>query len=191
MDAKDKKKFLEYLHEIAPTAEGVFMDPSDTVFEENVKMNCFYCGRYGRNWRCPPNLPDIDYPKMFAEFDYGMFVSYTFPIKDKAQYDIIRTESSVTLHKTLLQLEKYLYNQNMPTAVSFGAGSCKLCKGGCGKDRCNNPYMSRSPLEATGMNVLKTAKKFGIEINFPTEEKLMRVGLVLWQDRVSEGGNHT
>lgn len=176
-----KEQIISYLHEVAPNAEGVFMDPKRAIFEECVKMNCFYCGKYGRNWRCPPNMPNIDYQKMFNEYDEGLFISYTYVYSDKVEFDNIRTESSVTLHKTLLDMEKWFYNHNMSTAISFGAGSCKLCKGGCGKERCNNPYMSRSPLEATGVNIVKTAKQFGIDIAFPTDNQLMRIGLVMWQ----------
>lgn len=181
MIAEYKKQIIEYLKKIAPPSEGVFMDPKKAIFEECVKMNCFYCGKYGRNWRCPPNLPDIDYPKMFSEYDEGLFVSFTYDVNDKAQFESIRTESSVTLHKTLLEMEKWFYNHDMSTAISFGAGSCKLCKAGCGKEKCNNPYMSRSPLEATGVNIVKTAKLFGIDVLFPTEKRLMRLGLVMWQ----------
>lgn len=153
------KKLIIYLKKIAPMANGIYMSPCDVVFEECVKMNCYYCGKYGVNWKCPPNLPDIDFPKMFAEYEHGLFVIFEYHIVDQAQYEGVRNESSITLHKTLLALEKWLWNHNNSTAISFGAGSCKLCKGGCGKDRCNNPYMARSPLEATGVNIVKTAKK--------------------------------
>ena len=34
------------------------------------------------------------------------------------------------------------------------------------------------------MNVLKTAAKFGINIEFPTDKKLMRLGLILWQNPI-------
>lgn len=182
MDTGLREEFLEFCKTIAPDAHFVFMDPKEAVFEECVKMNCFYCGKYGRNWRCPPNLPDIDYPKMFSEYDEGLFVYFLFDVTDKSKFDSIRSESSVVLHKALLQFEKWCYNHNRSTAISFGAGSCKLCKGGCGKERCNNPYMSRSPLEATGVNIVKTAAKFGIDVSFPTEETLMRLGLIMWQD---------
>lgn len=178
----ERAEFLAYAKSIAPEAEILFMKPSEAVFEECTKMNCFYCGRYGVNWRCPPNLPNIDYPKMFSEFDEGAFVSYTFDVANKEVFDSIRSESSVVLHKVLLKMEQWMYDHDKSTALSFGAGSCKLCKGGCGKERCNNPYMSRSPLEATGVNVLKTAAKFGLEIHFPAKEKLMRVGLIMWQN---------
>lgn len=176
------KELLNYLKEIAPQAEGVIIDPKDLVFEENVKMNCFYCGKYGNNWRCPPNLPDIDYKKMVAEYDYGMFVVYSFDIGSDDDYSAIRTESSLRLHRTLLDLEKWLWNNNSANAISFGGGSCKLCKGGCGKEKCNNPYMSRSPIEATGISVVKSTKKYGIQIAFPTDKKMVRCGLILWQE---------
>lgn len=185
METLFKTEFLNYCKETTPEPEYIFMNPKQMIFEECVKMNCFYCGKYGRNWRCPPNLPDIDYPKMFSEFDDGMFVVYTFDTSDKDQYEFIRNESSVILHKTLLKFEKWLYEHNSSTALSFGAGSCKLCKNGCGKDKCNNPYMSRSPLEATGVNIVKTAAQVGIDIRFPTNEKLMRIGLIVWQNPTS------
>ncbi len=190
MDEKVKSVFLDFCKSIAPSAHLVFMSPKEAVFEECVKMNCFYCGKYGRNWRCPPNLPNLNYPKMFSEYDEGLFVYYLFDVSNKTQFESIRSESSVMLHKTLLNMEKWLYNHNRSTAISFGGGSCKLCKGGCGKERCNNPYMSRSPLEATGVNIVKTAAKYGIDVIFPLlpREKIMRLGLIMWQEPCKQGG---
>lgn len=186
MNRINKEELLRALKELNPTVEGVFMEPKDLVFEENVKMNCFYCGKYSNNWRCPPNLPNIDYKKMVNEFDVGLFVFLKYEIKDKEEYAIVRNESSIVLHKILLALEKWMWNHNHSNALSFIAGSCKLCKGGCGKDKCNNPYMSRSPLEAIGVNVIKSARKYGIQINFPTDVSLMRIGLLLWQEEKKE-----
>lgn len=158
--------------------------PSDLVFEENAKMNCFYCGRYNNNWRCPPNLPNVDFKKMMFEYDEGIFVWDEYYIEYNSEYAKIRNDSSVVLHKKLLKIERWFWDNNCSNAISFGAGSCKLCKDGCGKEKCNNPYMSRSPLEATGVNVIKSANKYGIKIGFPTEKKLTRLGLVLYQSEV-------
>ncbi len=182
MIKEQRNDLLDHLHALNPNASGVFFDPKDLIFEENVRMNCFYCGRYGRNWRCPPHLPAVDFQKMVKEFDCGMFVSVEYDIVDAIQAAAVRTESSVVLHRLLLSLESWLYNQNSSNALSFIGGSCKLCKGGCGKDGCNNPYLSRSPVESTGINIVKSAKKYGIEITFPTDKKLMRMGMILWQE---------
>lgn len=178
----DKERLLLTLHELNPNAQGVFIEPKELVFEENVKMNCFYCGKYNNNWRCPPNLPDIDYVKMMDEYDEGLFVVLRYDIHSQEEYSTIRNDSSVTLHRILLQLEKFMWNHDSSTAISFIGGSCKLCKGGCGKEKCNNPYASRSPLEAVGVNVVKSAKKYGIDVRFPTEHQMVRIGLLLWQE---------
>ncbi|MDD4699570.1 MAG: DUF2284 domain-containing protein [Oscillospiraceae bacterium] len=180
----DQKELMRYLKKINPMAEGVFIDPKELVFEENVMMNCFYCGKYGNNWRCPPNLPNVNFPKMMAEFEAGLFVFLTYYPKNEEDYKNLRGEAALTLHKNLLMLEKWMYNHNSSTAVSFIGGSCRLCKNGCGKERCNNPYLSRSPLESTGVNIIKSAKKYGIDIKFPADQKLMRLGLLLFQEEL-------
>lgn len=182
MKSIEREQLLTYMKEKNPMVEGVFIDPKELVFEENVKMNCFYCGKYRSNWRCPPNLPDIDYHKMVQEFDAAMFVVLTYDITNSEEYNVIRNESSVVLHKLLLNLEKWMINHNSSNALSFIGGSCKLCKDGCGKEKCKNPYMSRSPIEAIGINVIKSAKKYGVDIGFPADKKLMRIGLLLWQE---------
>lgn len=177
-----KDEILEYLHTVNGDAEGILIDPGKLIFEENVKMNCFYCGKYNNNWKCPPNLPDIDYKRMMKEYEVGMAVVLSFQIRQQNEYDRIRNDSSVILHKLLLDLEKWLYQHNSSNAISFIGGSCKLCKGGCGKDRCNNPYMSRSPIEATGINIVKSMKQYGVAVDFPTNQMLKRIGLLLWQE---------
>ena len=158
---------------------GFLIQAEDLVFEERVKMNCYYCGRYNSNWKCPPNLPDIDYSRMFKEFNCCAAVYVEVPF-DSTNYQDVRTESSLLLHRGLLLCEKYMWNNNNPTTLSFIGGGCKLCKNGCGKERCNNPYMSRSPIEATGVNIVKSLKKYNFEITFPPKEKLIRCGLLLW-----------
>ena len=177
-----KDELLNYLHILNEDAEGIIIEPRNLIFEENVRMNCFYCGKYNNNWRCPPNLPDLDYKKMMREYESGLVVALTYPIEQQSDYNRIRNDSSVILHKLLLELEKWMYNHNSSNAISFIGGSCKLCKGGCGKERCNNPYMSRTPVEALGINIVKSLKQYNIDITFPTDKVLKRVGLVLWQE---------
>lgn len=125
-----KDEILDYLYSLNENAQGIMIEPERLVFEENVRMNCFYCGKYGTNWKCPPNLPDLDYKKMMGEFDTGMAVLLAFPVEGQGDYDRIRNDSSVMLHRLLLELEKWLYDHNSSNALSFIGGSCKLCKGG-------------------------------------------------------------
>lgn len=169
----------KYASEKFPLANVVGINTDDLVFEELVKLNCFYCARRGTNWKCPPNIPDLDYKKVFSEYDRAAFV-YNRLSFNKATYSDVRTESSVLLHKTLLYLEEYLFSHGASTCASFTGGSCKLCKNGCGKEHCNNPGLARMPLEASGVNVVKSAKKYGIPIEFPVKDSIIRIGLLLW-----------
>lgn len=156
------------------------IEPDKLIFEERVKMNCFNCGKYYTNWRCPGNMPqNINYPKMVQEFENGAFIYLRIPIEE-GNYETIRNESSVLIHKALLDLEKYLWDHNESLALSFIGGSCKLCKNGCSTEKCNNPYRARSPLEAIGVNIIKSAALYGIQIEFPPKDFLMRLGLLLW-----------
>lgn len=179
----DNKELLEALQQCADATgqkyEIVPVDYNSLEFEERVKFNCYYCGKYNNSWKCPPKLPEIDYKKMFSEYENMAFV-YSRYYFDDDNYDAVRAESTNHLHRTLLKMEKCLWDNNRSMAISFIGGSCKLCKNGCGKDKCNNPYMARSPLEATGINIVKTAAKYGIEINFPPQKFIMRLGMLLW-----------
>lgn len=159
--------------------DGIIIDAADLIFEERVRMNCFYCGRYNNNWRCPPKIPDLDYKKMMSEFDCCAIVYVKMPF-NRDNYNDVRNESSISLHKAILEMEKFLWNNNNSTCISFIGGGCKLCKNGCGKERCNNPYLSRTPIEATGVNLVRSLEKYGIKIVFPPRDYMYRFGLILF-----------
>jgi predicted metal-binding protein len=155
------------------------VEPDEIIFEQNIKINCFYCGRYNNNWKCPPRIPDIDYRAMLYEFKNMTFVYKSFLVNEENR-DTVRIDSTNHIHKFLLELEKFLYENNITNSLSFIGGSCKLCKTGCGKEKCNNPYLARMPVEAAGINVVKTLAQKGVSIVFPVVNEMKRVGLILW-----------
>lgn len=155
------------------------MSPKDLVFEERVKLNCFYCKNYNTHWKCPPRIPQLDYQKVISEYEHGAFVKIDLPFTD-ADFSEVRARSTNDLHRMLLKLEKYLWDHDRPMAISFIGGSCKLCKNGCGKERCNNPYQARMSMEASGINVIKSVEKYGISVVFPPKNSLVRIGMLLW-----------
>ena len=156
---------------------------SQICFEERVKLKCFYCNKYNKKWTCPPKIPKVDYEKIIKEeYSKGLFVCYTEMI-NKENFEQIRYSTTVKLHQALLKAEKLLYENNNVMVLSFIGGSCKLCKNGCNPERCNNPQLARIPMEAAGINVIKTARQLGFNINFPIEESLSRYGLLLWEEK--------
>ena len=149
---------------------------NDIVFKERNKILCFYCGNYGHKWTCPPKCPTVDYKEIFKEYDNYLFIQTTID----STIDNARAKSTMIIHKLLLELERILYDNNIPTRLSFIGGSCKLCKGGCAVDKCRRPYEARIPLEATGVDIMETCKGTELEIKFPVNEILTRTGMIMW-----------
>jgi predicted metal-binding protein len=171
--------FLSDFRTIFPEYSIVEIETDNLIFEERVKLNCFYCNKYKTNWKCPPNIPVINYQKTVKEYDNACFV-YKRHSLNADTFNTVRYESTNDLHKTLLEMEKILFSVSNGLVVSFIGGSCKLCKSGCGSGRCNNPYQARIPLEAIGINVIESANKYNIKIEFPIKDSLLRLGLILW-----------
>lgn len=151
----------------------------DFVFEQRVRHKCYHCKNYGTKWTCPPRLPNVDYPTMFAEYSNFAVVICEVFLNDE-DFEEKRRKSTNIVHRALLYLEGELYNHNECMALSFIGGSCKLCKDGCKKEQCANPYLSRIPWEATGCNVIKSLSNIGIDVTFPIKESLHRYGLIMW-----------
>lgn len=173
------EKLISWANENDFPIEGIEIDTKKLIFEERVKMNCFYCAKYNTNWKCPPKIPQLDYMKMFSEFERAAFVYIRMSLH-KNDYETVRKNSSVLLHQAMLECEKWLYQHNNSTALSFIGGSCKLCKSGCVPGHCANPYQARIPVEALGINVVESIRQYGIEVKFPPTEYMMRIGLLLW-----------
>lgn len=151
---------------------------NDIIFEERVHLNCFYCGKYNNNWKCPPKIPILDYQKIISEYSNVAIVAINMAVDNN--FDNVRTESTNNLHHALLMLEKELWNKNNSLAVSFIGGSCKLCKNGCAEDKCRQPSLARMPIESTGINVIATLKNIDVGIVFPIKDNLSRYGMLLW-----------
>lgn len=155
------------------------IDVNDIIFEDKVKLSCFYCSKYNTRWTCPPKIPQLDYKNLVKEFNNALLV-YTKMDFTKETYEDIRNYSSVVVHKAILEAEKIILESGESLFVSFVGGSCKLCKNGCSSDKCRNPGLARIPMEATGINVIKTVAKYGIEIKFPVVDSLYRIGMILY-----------
>lgn len=179
MDIINISQIEEWLNEKYPDLKVVEIPISNMIFEERVKQKCYHCKNYGVKWTCPPRLPNVDYPKMFMEYNHAAVIICEVFLND-SDFEEKRTKSTNIIHKALLYLEKCLYDRNNSMALSFIGGSCKLCKNGCNKEKCANPYISRMPWEATGCNVIASLATIGIEVSFPITTSLHRYGLLLW-----------
>lgn len=168
-----------FIKSLNPVLETIEISTQEIVFEERVRLACFNCPRYGVNHTCPPNIPQIDYAKVIVEYDHALLV-WSITGYDENTESAARRESTLLLHRTLLQAEKYFWDNSNSLATSFIGGSCKLCSQGCAKEGCRQPALSRIPMEASGINVIKTCEKIGMVIPFPPKGSFYRIGLLLW-----------
>lgn len=162
-----------------PNVKMVKFNVEDLVFEERVKLKCFYCSKYDTKWTCPPRLPRANFKRAILEYKNSAIVVCGMKYTDK-NYQEIREKTTNELHRAMLFLEKKLWDLDNPMVLTFIGGSCKLCKNGCAIDKCRNPSMKRIPMEATKINVIESLKKININVSFTKKDKLYRFGLLLW-----------
>lgn len=152
------------------------INPQDIVFDSKVSLSCYKCQNYDKKYTCPAHIPKIDYQKMILSYKKCLLVVLKFKIGEDWQK--IREDSTRQLHHILLELEKFAFSHSYHFANSFIGGSCKLCAV-CPPDRCRFPDKARSPLEAVGVDVVKTVGKVGLKLKFPVEKYFYRIGLLL------------
>lgn len=186
---KSSNGYLDLLNTFIPIAQEQGVDIAvplfikDIVFDFRTTYQCLTCSKYEKSPMCPPNVPDVDYfSRLLNCYRYGVLIAkkYNYNIAD---FDCKREESGPRMQNILLFLEQQAFQRNYYWALSFTGGSCRMCQKCSGTFSCNAPEKGRIPLEAIGVDVMKTCEKFNIPISdFPLKNKdgiLYRVGLFL------------
>jgi predicted metal-binding protein len=174
MQRSDDPKFLEETALSLGAAGAKIIATSDVIVENRVALKCRVgCPSYGTKLNCPPNVPTPDeFRKILCEYSSAMVVKLAPPSVGELK------ASSLASHKeyykrslsVMLEIEKAAFNAGFAFSTAFFCGTCMLC------DQCNiekgvclNPTMARISAEAVGINVIKTAEKAGMAVNFPVE----------------------
>jgi predicted metal-binding protein len=155
-------------------------DPKkDLVFDLKVCEACKSCKRYGLVGCCPPHIGTFEYyKKLLKKYEFGKLFVEKFTVADPANYIQIGRDSSLVLHKVLLEEREKLLNEGHYFNLILGGGSCKHCKE-CSIP-CKMPHMRAIPIESTGIDVVKTLYKMGMFIDFPVKKVFYRCGALLW-----------
>lgn len=149
------------------------------LFNSKVRESCKSCKRYGKNANCPPYIETLNYYKqLLPSYQKGILIYKQFQIDNSDKWVSIGKESSLEIHKKLLQCREKLQNEGHYYILLLGAGSCKLCEK-C-QIPCINPSKSITPIEATGIDLVKFMKPFEINIQFPVKTTFYRIGMVLY-----------
>ncbi len=155
------------------------INPSkDLIFDIKVVEACKFCKRYTQKATCPPHIENIYYYKELLPSYHKGIIYYESFKASKEEWKKVGKESSLVMHRHLLKVRDNLFNSGHYFVTAFGSGSCKMCEE-C-QFPCRLPNKSLIPMEATGLDVVEIMKKKNINIKFPVNDSIYRIGLILY-----------
>jgi predicted metal-binding protein len=157
-----------------------WLDPSDIVVAEWVRMKCLYgCVEYGKNAACPPNAPPVDACARFFR-EYKRAAVFHFAKKVDRPED--RHAWSRKLSLELLKLEHAVFKSGYVKAFLIFFDSCGVCLE-CAASRaaCKEPKLSRPTADALAVDVFSTVRKIGypIEVLSEYDQEMNRYAFLL------------
>ncbi|MFX0073455.1 MAG: DUF2284 domain-containing protein [Candidatus Hermodarchaeota archaeon] len=175
------------------------IEKKNIIFDSKVQMYCnnpkFKCPNYNHSWACPPVSPYLEeefslYKKFFLiyyQFDLDRYISdnkKNHPKRSKEK--ILQSFYRNSYMRNHLEREMIHFleenNGNYDENLVLWDGSCRLCykkNQKCTYDEgtpCR--YVPRYSMEAVGINVDKTVKNAGFELEWPPTHFAYRFGLV-------------
>jgi len=174
------------------------------VVDERVRLKCRYppCVKYGRNLMCPPFTPEAEeFRGYLSKYEYAVLVQVEFSIPKEVEeriqrgdarfldlmkdeeLNLLRSEWMTSLWKRLYDIvvavEREAFNRGYYLSLGLIAGSCMLCDECDPKSPCRRPWEARPSMEGVGIDVYRTAKNAGLDIEFPVKATRLMNGLIL------------
>ena len=180
----------------ATTAE--IIPAKQVVVDERVRLKCEVprCAGYGQFLTCPPHVIPVEtFKKVLCGYKWGLIVQVEAKDIDSTdkgkgrinqtilkQYRDLHRPFKLKLLRIVETVESAAFKQGMRFASGFVGGSCILCKR-CVDDKssqpCRHPFRARPPMEAVGIDVIKTASNAGLPITLSSSSNVLWTGLVL------------
>jgi len=161
----------------------------DTVeLKQEVRQMCAEntCGRYGRNWSCPPACGELeDLRAQVAAFGCGLLVQTVGDVEDSFDFEAMM-EIEQRHKENMERLQAQLLPLGVPV-LCLGAGSCTLCKICTYPDApCRFPERRMASMEAYGMLVNEICRANGMAYYYGAD-KLAYTGCVLLEADATNG----
>ena len=142
--------------------KAVILDGSNVVlsgeFRDICKAN--QCGKYGKCWVCPPELPEVnDVMAKIRSYDHVLWYQTVSSIEDS--FDIEGMIEAGKNHVQLSQRLRDMVAEYLPeNALHLSCGGCRLCPK-CAKadgEPCRMPEKAMASLEGYCVDVYNTTK---------------------------------
>jgi len=144
-----------------------WINPKEIVVAQWVRVKCtFGCGDYGLG-ACPPNTPSVsECESFFKEYESGLIIRLN-KFADKNSYP---SDWSREMTNKLLEIEREIFLTGFQKVFLLNQTCCTLCKD-CSGNRldCKDKMKSRPSPESFAVDVFKTVRNAGMEINVVAE----------------------
>jgi predicted metal-binding protein len=200
MKKVEPKRFSELI-EIAQKAGATaarIIPSGQVAIDARVRLKCEVprCASYGQYLTCPPHVMSVDaFSRIRSGYQWGLLVQVEAKDidstdKGKGRIDQVILKENKELHRPfklkLLEVveavESAAFKKGMHFAAGLVGGSCVLCER-CVDDKyskaCRHPFRARPPMEAVGIDVVKTAKNAGLPIHLSSSKNVVWTGLIL------------
>jgi len=196
-DAKQLKGLIEIARKAGATAARII--PSQmVVVDERVRLKCEVprCPGYGQYLTCPPHAMDVEtFAQIRSRYQWCLLVQVEakhIDSTDKGRGRIrpallkknaeIHRPFKMKLLEVVETVEAAAFKKGLRFAAGLVGGRCVLCKR-CVDDKtsqaCRHPFRARPPMEAVGIDVVKTAQNAGLPIHLSSSKNVLWTGLVL------------
>ncbi len=152
MESLLRSYFSEQVDEIQTIKSSKIKYDDELI--KSCQMN--HCGKYNKNWMCPPAINQKQIIKELDQFENIIVISKVTLLEDC--FDI------EGMDKGRKYIEQLLIKMNNILKSKFnykvlGPGTCSICKE-CSYPikECNFPTLATPSLEALGVNVIELAK---------------------------------
>jgi len=200
MKKVEPKRFSEFIEvALRAGATAAKIIPSRLVaIDERVRLKCEVprCAGYGQFLTCPPHVMSVDaFSRIRSGYKWGLLVQVeaknidsTDKGKGRINQAILKENRKLhrpfklKLFEIVEAVESAAFKKGMRFAAALVGGSCVLCER-CVNDKftevCRHPFRARPPMEAVGIDVVKTAENAGLPIHLSSSKNVLWTGLIL------------
>jgi predicted metal-binding protein len=156
-----------------------WINPKEIVVAHWVRVKCtFGCPDYGLG-ACPPNTPSVNDCDIFLKEYENALIIRLKKIADKNSYP---SEWSKEMTNKLLDIEREIFLSGFQKIFLLNQTCCSLCKD-CSGNRldCKDKIKSRPSPESFAVDVYKTVRNAGLDINVVAENpsEMNRIAILL------------
>ena len=182
----------------AGATEAKILPARQVVLDERARLKCEVplCSGFGQYLTCPPHVMSVEtFSRILALYDWSMLVQVEAKNLDSTDkstgaIDLRILEENDELHRpfqlklldVVESVEKVAFKHGLRFATGLIGGSCVLCEE-CVADKtsdaCRHPFRARPPMEAVGIDVIKTAEAVGLPIHLSSSTNVRWTGLIL------------